>query len=119
MNIKGKPKGFKKKTTKLLDYRSWIIEVDNNFPCFNYVVRKKTDTGYHHVAYCGSLESALNQIFQVMLLDTVNKQHDYGGKFKDLQKAILETKNELSDLLDVSSILKNKIKKGDKQNATC
>ena len=115
---KGRPKGYKKQSTILLDYRNWIIEVDDNFPSYNYVVRKKTDAGYHHVAYCGNLESALKQIYQIMLLDTVNKRHDYGCKFKDLQKAILETKNELSALLDVSPILKNKIKKGEKQNET-
>ena len=71
MESKGRPKGYKKKTIKLLDYRNWIIEVDNNFPSFNYVVRKKDDISYHRVAYCGSLESALKHIYQIMLCKKV------------------------------------------------
>ena len=116
---KGRPKGTTKNNIILLDYRTWIIEADNNFPSINYIVRKKTDTRYHHVAYCGSLEGALKLVYDQMLLDTVNHNNDYGGKFKDLQKAILETRNELSALLDVSLIFKNKIKKGEKQNDGC
>ena len=110
---KGRPKGTTKNNIVLLDYRTWIIEVDNNFPSINYIVRKKTDTKYHHIAYCGSLESALKLVYGQMLLDTVNRRNNYGGKFEELRNVILETKDELSALVDVSPILKNKIKKGE------
>ncbi|MCK4364883.1 MAG: hypothetical protein KAW45_02420 [Thermoplasmatales archaeon] len=117
--MKKKARGRKKESMVLLDYRSWIIEVDNNFPSYNYVVRKKSDDKRHHVAYCGSLESALNQIYNAMLLDTVNRRNGYGGKFKDLQSAVLETKNEFSELLNVNSLLQARIKKGENETHGC
>ncbi len=113
---KGRPKGSAKRNVVLLEYRTWIIEVDNSFPSINYIVRKKSDTQCHHVAYCGSLESALKLVFDQMLLDTVNRRNNYGERFNDLKNVILETKNEISRLLDVSPILKNKIKKGEIEN---
>jgi len=108
-----KTKGCKKQNIILLDYRSWIIEVEDNFPSINYVVRKKNDSGYHRVAYCGSLESALKTIYNVMLLDTVNRRNNYGARFKDLKNVILETKNEFTRLIDVNLMLQAEIKRGD------
>jgi len=115
---RGRPKGSSKNNTVLLDYRSWIIEVDNNFPSINYIVRKKNDARYHHVAYCSSLEDALKTIYDQMLLDTVNRRNNYGSRFNDLRNIILETKNQFSQLLDITPILNNKIKKEKKTNDT-
>ena len=117
-NHKGRPKGSSKNNTTLLNYRSWIIEVDNSFPSINYIVRKKTDAGYHYVAYCSSLENALKLIYDQMLLDTVNRRNNYGSRFNDLRNVILETKKQFSQLLDITPILKNKIKKEKKRNDT-
>ena len=111
-----KKKGRQKDSTLLLEYRSWIIEVDNSFPSYNYTVKKKNDTKFRHVAYCGTLESALNQIFHIMLLDYVNKKNNYGGKIQELRNAILETKKQFKALLDISPILRTGIKGGEKQN---
>jgi len=115
----GRPRGSKKRNILILDYHNWIVEVDDNFPSSNYVVRKKNDAKYHHIAYCGSLESALKQIYDIMLLDNINCKNDYGAKFKDLQNVIIETKNEFSRLLDVNHILKNKIKEGENETVFC
>lgn len=112
---KGRPKGYKKQNTILLDYRSWIIEVDNCFPSYNYIVKKKNDTKYHHVAYCGSLESALKQIYTIMLLNNVNRKNDYGANFRDLSNLIIETKNEFSQLLDVNPVIEKRIKRGENE----
>lgn len=110
-NTIGRPKGSKKETIVLLDYRSWIIEADSGFPRNNYVVRKKSDGKYKHVAYCSNLEDALKIIFNFMILDNVNRKNVYGGRFKDLCNVIVETKSEFSSLLDVSLVIKNKIKR--------
>ncbi len=115
--VKKLKKGRRKKSTILLNYRGWIVEVDNNFPSLNYAVKKKSDLKYHHVAYCGSLESALNQIYTIMLLNNVNCKNYYGAKFKDLRNMILQTKNEFSDLLDVNPIIQAKIKRGKNETA--
>ena len=117
-NHRGRPRGSSKNNTVLLDYRTWVIEVDNSFPSVNYVVRKKTDGRHHHVAYCGSLEAALRLIYDQMLLDTVNRRNNYGSRFNDLRNVILETKNQFSQLLDITPILRNKIKKEEKRNDT-
>ena len=109
--------GRKKHSAILLDYRGWIIEVDSNFPNRNYVVKEKSDKNLHHVAYCSTLESALNQIFNIMLLENVNRKHDYGAKFKDLCDVIVDTKNEFSDLLNVNLILRAEIKRGENETA--
>jgi len=105
--------GRKNKKIILLNYRSWIIECDDNFPSYNFMVKKKTDTKYHHVAYCGSFESALSQIFHIMLLDYVNKQNNYGGKFEELRNAILETKKQFNALVDITPIMKTRINEGE------
>jgi len=115
-NSKKKARGRKKHSTILLDYRCWIIEVDDCFPNFNYIVRKKNDTHFHHVAYCGSLESALKTIYDIMFLDVVNRQNNYGGKFEELRNAILETKKQFAALLDVTPIIQSRIKRGDNKN---
>jgi len=112
----GRPKGSTKQNIVLLDYRTWIIEADNNFPSINYIVRKKTDTSYRHVAYCGSLEGALKLVYDQMLLDTVNRRNNYGARFNDLKNVILKTKNDISRLLDITPILKNEINKGEIEN---
>ena len=99
----GRPKGSTKQNIVLLDY-------------INYIVRKKTDTSYRHVAYCGSLEGALKLVYDQMLLDTVNRRNNYGARFNDLKNVILKIKNDISRLLDITPILKNEINKGEIEN---
>jgi len=113
MNKRGRPKAHKTNTV-LLDYRTWIIEYDGSaWPCINYILRKK---GTRKVAYCNSLESALKNMHDVMLVDYVNKQNDYGAKFLDLANAIKFTKKQFSRLLEISPNLKIEIKKEKKEN---
>ena len=119
MKNKKKNRGRHKQSIILLDYRNWVIEAYDNFPSFNYIVKKKSDIKYRHVAYCSSLESALNQIYNIMLLENINCKNDYGAHFKDLKNVILQTKKQFTELLDVSLIIKAGIKRGDKQNDGC
>ncbi|HEC87042.1 MAG TPA: hypothetical protein ENI49_04150 [Thermoplasmatales archaeon] len=100
------------KPTVLLDYRSWILEVDHNFPSANYIVRKKSDQKYKQAAYCSSLEDGLKTIYDAMLLDNVNRKNGYGARFLDLKNLILETKMEFKALLDVTPKIKAGMEKG-------
>jgi len=114
--MKSNGPGRKNKKIILLNYRTWVIECDDNFPSFNYIVRKTSDKKGYHVAYCGTLESALKTIYESMLLDFVNKQNDYGAKFDDLANAIISTKKEISQILDLNPLLATRIKAEEKQN---
>ena len=111
----GRPKGRTKQTTILLEYRTWRIEVDDNFPSNNYVLRKKHDSKYRHVAYCSSLEGALKIMYNVMLIDNVNRQNNYGAKFLDLRKAILKTKQQFDALLSANPKVQKEIKGGENE----
>lgn len=116
--MKKNSQGRKNKKTILLNYRTWVIECDNNFPSYNYILKKVTDKKGYHVAYCGTLESALTKIYEIMLLDFVNKQNNYGAKFNDLANAIKTTKKELSDILNLNPLFKERIKAENTHNAT-
>lgn len=107
---KGRPRGSRKQTVILLDYRSWIIEVDNNFPSRNYVVKRIRDGKSTRIANCVSLENALERIFEPMLVDNAKQTKDYCGTLEDLRSLILQTKREFSLLLDVSDVIKKDCK---------
>jgi len=104
---RGRPPGSQKKNLVLLDYRSWLIEVDESFPSVNFNVWKKGDA---HCAYCGTLEAALKLIYSSMLLSNVNDKQDYGRKLEDLRNIVIQTKNEFALLLGVDDIIKNSYK---------
>jgi len=101
---KGRPLGSKKEITVLLNHHGWILEIDQNFPSNNYMVKK---SGKNHVAYCCGLESALKTIFDVSLVETVKCIPKYCARLEDLHDAIIQTKNEFAQLLSISPILKN------------
>ena len=110
MSSRGRPRGTMKENTILLNYRSWTIEYDANaWPSINYILKKK-ESG--KVAYCASLESALQSLYSEMIVDYVNRVNGYGGKFLDLANAITATKSEISALLEVPPIKKLKEKGG-------
>lgn len=96
-----------KKNLVILDYRSWLIEVDECFPSVNYIVRKK---GNAHCAYCNSLEEGLKQIFSMTLLSNINEKKDYGRTLEELCKVVIQTKNEFALLFDANDLLKNSYK---------
>ena len=116
-NNRGRPKGTTKQNLLLLDYRTWTIEYNESaWPSVNYILRKKETK---KAAYCGTLESALRMLYSEILVDYAKCKNDYDAKFCDLAEAIDETKNELSDLLDFSPTLKNKIKMMKNENNGC
>ncbi|HDM25580.1 MAG TPA: hypothetical protein ENG24_03175 [Thermoplasmatales archaeon] len=101
---RGRPVGSKKNRTLLLDYRSWVIYYEDG----NYVLKKKDKN--KGIAYHSTLENALQDLYDQMLLCNVNEKNGYGAKFNDLKNLILETKQELSDLLSINSILEKSYK---------
>ena len=104
---RGRPCGSQKKNLIILDYRSWIIEVDECFHSVNYIVRKKGDA---HCAFCNSLESALKTIYSSMLLSNIEDKQEYAAKLEDLRIIIIQTKNEFASLLSADDLLKNSYK---------
>jgi len=107
---RGRPKNTTKKRLILLNYRSWVVYYDEK----NYVLKKKGKQ--KNIAYHSTLEDALQDLYDQMLLDYVNRKNNYGAKFLDLKNAILAVKNEISDLLNVSDVLKNSYMGVEKQN---
>jgi len=112
---RGRPRGSQKKNIVLLEYRSWLIEVDDCFPSVNFIVRKKGGT---HYAYCGSLEAALRLIFFSLLLSNVNEKQDYGRTLEDLRSVIVQTKNEFASLINADDVIKNSYKIIEKQTSS-
>ena len=98
MNEKMLTKGRKKKII-ILDCKSWLIMLEPNFPSHNYIVTKKHASHGAKPAYCGSLESALNMLFDQVVIANINEKESYGKKFTDLRDVIIQTKNELRELL--------------------
>jgi len=99
-------KGRKKKII-VLDYRSWLIILEPNFPSDNYVLTKKTASQGFHPAYCGSLESALKMLVDQLIIANIKEDGNYGGKFVDLRQIIVQTKNEIEKLVsfDVKELI--------------
>lgn len=108
MSKRGRPKA-QKTNILLLDYRTWQIIYDGSaWPSVNYILRKK---GVRNVAFCSNLESALKLMYDIMLVDYVNAQNNYGAKFSDLAKAINSTKKDIARLFVMLPKLEIKIKK--------
>ena len=99
---RGRPIGSKKTRTILLDYRSWLIYHEDG----NYILRKKNHKN-KHIAFHSTLESALQGLYDQMLLDYVNRKNNYGARFLDLANAIIETKKQIAELLSIKTVLKN------------
>ena len=83
----------------------WYIAYDNGFPSGNYIVTK-ADTGRPmeklsstNVAYCGSLESALNRLFQQLIIEHAGRNKAYCGKLQDLRKAIDDARKDFEKLM--------------------
>jgi len=90
---RNKTKGKQKKKV-ILDYRSWQIVLEPNFPSDNYILMKKNGV---RRAYCGSLESALKLLFDQLIIANINSS--YGKKLVDLRRVITQTKKELEELV--------------------
>lgn len=97
----------KQRKTIVLDYRSWQIIHEPNFPGDNYVLTKKKASHGFHPAYCGSLDSALKLLFDQLVIANINKNGSYGKKFAELREIILRTKNEFKQLVspDVKELI--------------
>ena len=88
----------KQKKIMILDYRSWLIILEPNFPSHNYVLTKKNASHGFKPAYCGSLESALKLLFDQLVIANIQNS-GYCKKFADLHGIIIQTKNEFKELL--------------------
>jgi len=106
MNENTLTKGRKKKTI-ILDYKSWLIMLEPNFPSHNYILTKKNASHSFKPAYCGNLESALNMLFQELMIANIEKNGGYDKKFDDLREVILQTRKEIEQLVspDVKKLI--------------
>ena len=111
---RGRPRGTKKQNLIILEYRYWIIEIEESFPSVNYIVRK---TGNGHCAYCTTITSALWTVYNSMILSNIKENHNYGRKIEDLCNVIIQTKNEFALLVSTNEIIKNSYKIIEKQTA--
>ena len=89
----------RQKKTIILDYRSWLIILEPNFPSHNYILTKKNASHSFKPAYCGTLESALNMLFEQLMIANIEKNGGYGKRFDDLREIILQTKKEIEQLV--------------------
>lgn len=91
----------------LLQHESnWLIVYENSgFPSNNYCVFKANEwrsnekLPSHGVAYCGSLEQALNCLFQQIIVENATKNSNYCGTLQDLRKAIDNAHKDFKALL--------------------
>ena len=90
-----------------MDYKSWLIILEPNFPSHNYILTKKNASHGFKPAYCGNLESALNMLFQELMIANIEKNGGYDKKFADLRDVLIETKKEFKELisLDVRTLI--------------
>jgi hypothetical protein len=97
----------------LLEHKSgWCIIYDFGFPCGNYIVMK-ADTGrpiqkqhLSNAAYCGSLQNALKCLFSQIIIFHSEKDKQYSGEIKDLQKAINKSHKDFEKLLKPKKVKK-------------
>jgi len=92
--------------TVLLEHDSgWMIAVDKGSASPNYMVlnrnilRPKHNLPSHGVAYCSTLESALNRLFSKLIIEHVAKNKEYCASLQDLRKAIEDARNDFDQLL--------------------
>lgn len=82
-----------------MDYKNWQIVLEPNFPSHNYVLTQKNVSHGFRPAYCGSLDSALNMLFEQLLIANIEGDAGYDKKLDDLYDIIIRTKDELSELI--------------------
>ena len=99
-------KGRMKKVV-ILQHRGWVIIVEPNFPCQNYVLTKQKASHGFRPAYCRSLESALCMLFDQLVIVNIEETNGYGKTLGELHTIIVQTKQELKTLLsgDVKAML--------------
>jgi len=92
----------------------WVIVLEpRGFPSQNYCVFKASTSSWmqkvpsYGIAYCNSLESALNQVFRQIIIENVEKAEDYRGSVQDLMTAITDARKDFEELF----ILKKEVKK--------
>ncbi len=83
----------------ILQHRGWVIIVEPNFPCDNYVVTKQKASHGFRPAYCNSLESALVLLFDQLVIANIKETDAYGITLADVRSLILQTKMEFKALL--------------------
>lgn len=108
VKTQGRPLGSLKEITTLLRSNDWVLEVDENFPSNNYMVRKNGSE--NRIAYCVSLESGLKTFFNCLLLETIKQTPSYTASIDALRQAILETHAKFNRLLTIPDTLKNEKK---------
>jgi len=87
----------------------WVITRDSGFPSCNYCVfradewKQNDNLPPHGVAYCGSLESALNLLFQQLVIEKIDDK-SYCASIKDLSKVIEKTRQEFKELLKTDNL---------------
>lgn len=90
----------------LLRHKSgWSILYDYGFPSGNYFVykaeigRPMEKLPKSNVAYCSSLENALNRLFQQLIIEHVSRNKSYCGTLQDLRRAIDNARKDFEQLL--------------------
>jgi hypothetical protein len=83
----------------ILEYRSWLIILEPNFPSNNYVLTKKNASHGFRSAYCSNLESAIKMLYDQLIIANIDKNSHYGKKFADLHEIIVQTKKELNEFI--------------------
>ena len=95
------------KRTILLKHNSgWTIAYDDSsFPSCNYLVFKAIQGEPtlkrlpSRVAYCSSLESALNALFKQLIIEHVSKNKEYRASLQNLRLAIEQARKDFETLL--------------------
>ena len=90
----------------ILEHRGWVILLEPNFPSNNYILTRMGASHGFHPAYCNSLESAINMLFNQLVIMNI-EETIYDGSLTDLRRVILQTKDEFRTLLsnDVRALL--------------
>jgi hypothetical protein len=95
-----------KKSVLLKHVSGWTIAYEHgSFPSCNYLVYKLNQASPmqnrlpHNVAYCGSLESALNALFKQLIIEHVSKNREYCASLQELRQAIEQARKDFEILL--------------------
>jgi len=91
----------------LLKHQSgWTIIVDrSSFPSENYIVFKGDEWNPRRklpsrgLAYCSSLESALNRLFAQLIIENASQAKKYQGSLQDLRTVIAAAHADFKELL--------------------
>ena len=105
MNENTLTKGRRKKII-ILEYKSWLIILEPNFPSNNFVLTKKHASHGFRPAYCSSLESSLKLLFNELEIENIKDNGNYSNSLENLSEVVLKTKHEISRLvsLDVKNL---------------